>query len=82
MTSTYNAIVFLKDSWAVWNAVRDNNIHGSGDAAYSNYFYGTDPLIFSGPTTGATATNLCSIDDHPGCDACMTAGTCNDYVPQ
>jgi hypothetical protein len=82
MTSAYNAVAFLKDAWAVWNAVRDNNIHGSGDAAYSNFFYGTDPVIFSGSTTGATATNLCSIDDHPGCDACMTAGTCFDYVPQ
>jgi hypothetical protein len=82
MTSAFNAIVFLKDGSAVWNAVRDNNIHGSGDAGYSQFFYHTDPVIFSGPSTGATATNLCSIDDHPGCDDCVTAGTCTDYVPK
>ena len=82
MTSAFNAVVFLKDSSAVWNAVRDNNIHGSGDANYSNFFYGTDPVIFSGPSTGATATNLCSIDDHPGCTACVSAATCTDYVPK
>lgn len=81
MSSTYNAIVFLKDSSATWT-VRDNNIHGSGDAGYTQFFYQTNPAIFSGSTTGATATNLCSVDDHPGCEACIAAGACTSYVPE
>jgi len=82
MTSNKSAIVFRKDVWAVWNAVKNNIIHGSGDSAYSNFFYGVDPVIFSGPTTGASTTNDCSVDDHPGCAACISAGACLDYIPQ